>query len=238
MTGKPTTLSVIIPVLGDRDNLRALLQQLASGTQAPEETIVVDGADDAGCAALCRAAGARYLQAPSRRGQQLRTGADAASGEALWFLHADAMPLTNAAEQLRAALAGGAAGGCFRFRFTGPDRWYKRMLERLINWRARLGVPYGDQGLFASRSAYTSAGGFADEPLFEEVRLVRGLRRAGRFVHLDAAIGVSPRRWEQQGWIRRSLANRLLALAFMAGVPAGTLARHYRPIAEHPENPC
>jgi hypothetical protein len=79
-----------------------------------------------------------------------------------------------------------------------------------------------------TRAAYEQAGGFADAPLFEEVPLVRALRRAGRFDSVDAAIGVSPRRWERDGWVRRTLENRLLALAYMAGISPHRLARRYR----------
>ena len=113
------------------------------------------------------------------------------------------------------------------FRFAGAPDWRKRALAALINARARVGVPYGDQGLFATRAAYEAAGGFADAPLFEEVPLVRGLRRQGRFVALGESIGVSPRRWERDGWLRRTLANRALALAYMAGAAPERLARRY-----------
>ncbi len=66
-----------------------------------------------------------------------------------------------------------------------------------------------------------------DAPLFEEVSLVRELRSAGRFDAVDATLGVSPRRWERDGWLRRTLNNRILALGYALGVPAEQLARRY-----------
>lgn len=231
-------VSVIVPVLGDGIALRRLLHVLRQAAEPPAEIIVVDGAADARVSALCAGAGVRYAAAAPGRGPQLRAGAALARGEIFWFLHADAEPAAGAMAALQAAVAAGAVGGCFRFRFAGAPGWHKRALAALVNLRARCGVPYGDQGLFATRTAYFAAGGFAAEPLFEEVPLVRGLRRRGRFAHLALPILVSPRRWEQQGWLRRSLANRLLAMAYMAGIPAGTLARHYRPMQESPEKPC
>lgn len=221
-------ISVVIPVLGDTEPLARLLRQLREQAPAPAEIVVVDGAASAECRALCAREGAVYLDSTPGRGGQLRHGAERARGAALWFLHADAeIPMGALAAVTRALLAG-ATGGHFRFRFAGaPDR-RKRVLAALVNLRVRFGVPYGDQGLFASREAYVCTGGFADAPLFEEVPLVRGLRRIGPFVTLPEAIGVSPRRWERDGWLRRSLGNRLLALAYMAGVPPGRLARRYR----------
>jgi hypothetical protein len=70
-------------------------------------------------------------------------------------------------------------------------------------------------------------GGFADEPLFEEVPLVRAARERGHFAAVSAAIGVSPRRWERDGWLRRSLGNRLLAIGYMLGISPRRLARRY-----------
>jgi hypothetical protein len=64
--------------------------------------------------------------------------------------------------------------------------------------------------------------------LFEEVPLVRALRRAGRFARVGATIGVSPRRWERDGWVRRTLENRVLALGYLAGISPRRLARRYR----------
>lgn len=220
-------LSVVIPVFRDNAALAELLAWLQHPA-APLEVIVVDGADDPGCRALCDRAGARWLATRPGRGHQLDAGARLARGEWLWFLHADSAPPAQGPALVGAALAeAGVAGGWFRFRFRGPDRPGRRLLAGLINWRARFGMAYGDQGLFMRRADYLAAGGFPDVPLFEEVPLLRALRRRGRLVRLDAAIGVSPRRWERDGWLYRSLANRALALAYMLGVPPARLAAWY-----------
>jgi len=225
---EPLPVSVVVPVLDDTPALRRLLPALQSLRPPPEEIVVVDGRSDADCRALCHAHGALYLAAPQGRGRQLRAGAAAARHPLLWFLHADAEPPAAGIAAIREAVRGGAAGGWFRFRFAGHPGLPRRALAALINLRARIGTPYGDQGLFATRTAYEAAGGFADTPLFEEVPLVHSLRRQGRFVPLSATLGVSPRRWERDGWWRRTLENRALALAYMAGVSPQRLAARYR----------
>ncbi len=233
MTDAPALprIAAIIPVLGDIRELHELHARLRSVKRGPAEIIVVDGANDARLRKLCGRWGATYLASRPGRGHQLHQGAMAAQSELLWFLHADAMPGTDSADAMRQALARGAVGGYFRFRFTGERSWRKTALEALINRRAQIGVPYGDQGLFATRCAYRATGGFPDVPLFEEVPLVRALRRAGLFIALPNPIGVSPRRWERDGWLRRTLENRLLALRYILGAPPEKLARRYRPIA-------
>lgn len=221
-------LSVIIPVLGDAPIMERLVRQLATMPEGPDEIVVVDGGNDPDCRNTCTRLGVRYLATAAGRGLQLDTGARAATGDRLWFLHADASPPKAAGRAIRGALNHAQLGGWFRFRFSGVDHALARALSALINLRCRVGTPYGDQGLFMTAQAYRAAGGFPDEPLFEEVPLVRELRRLGSFKPLPQSIGVSPRRWERDGWLRRTLYNRQLAIAYMLGVSPARLARRYR----------
>lgn len=226
--GEPA-VSAVIPVVADTEALGTLLELLQASPSPPDEIIIVDGGNSAGCRSLARRFRCTYLATRAGRGHQLHAGALRATGDVLWFLRADATPPADAVVLIRQCHAAGAAGGYFGFRFAGTPRWFKTVLAQLINWRARIGMPYGDQGLFASRQAYDTVGGFADLPLFEEVALVRGLRGQGDFRRLPADMGVSPRRWERDGWVWRTLHNRYLALAYALGVPASRLARAYRP---------
>ncbi len=226
------SVSVIIPVVADNEALARLIDRLNSLEGPPDEIVIVDGGASSGCRSLARRFSCIYVSARRGRGHQLHAGALRASGDILWFLHADATPPANAIALIRAQHTAGSAGGYFGFRFTGRDTWHKSALARLINLRARFGTPYGDQGLFAARAAYDAAGGFADVPLFEEVPLVRALRRHGSFACMPAEIGVSPRRWERDGWIRRTLGNRLLALGYALGIPPHRLARRYQPLSD------
>jgi rSAM/selenodomain-associated transferase 2 len=223
-------VSVVIPVVADNEALARLLARLRALDVPPDEIVIVDGGSSAGCRSLARRYRCVYVGTRAGRGHQLHAGALRASGDVLWFLHADAEPPANGVAEIRARHVAGDSGGFFTFRFAGAATWYKTLLARLINWRTRFGTPYGDQGLFAGRAAYDAAGGFADTPLFEEVPLVRGLRQHGAFTRVALEIGVSPRRWERDGWLWRSTGNRLLALAYMAGVPPRRLARRYQPL--------
>ncbi len=217
-------VAVIVPVRGDAAALAELLRRLGD---EPDEKIVVSAGDDPAVERICAEAGARLLTSRAGRGPQQHTGALAAGTGWLWFLHADSLPCTGSVMRIREAGTRGAVGGYFRFRFRGPQTAGRRLLAALINFRARFGIPYGDQGLFFRRDVYLACGGFPDEPLFEEVRLVRRARRSGRFLALPVPLGVSPRRWERDGWIRRTLGNRTLALGYAMGFSPRRLARIY-----------
>ena len=228
---RPTpAVSVVIPVIGDNEMLARILDRLRNLPAPPDEIVVVDGGSSAGCRSLARRFRCVYVGTRVGRGHQLHAGALRASGDVLWFLHADADPPEDGVTLIRSRHLAGATGGFFTFRFTGKPALHKRVLAGLINWRTRFGTPYGDQGLFVGRVNYDAVGGFVDTPLFEEVPLVRALRRRGEFTRLPATIGVSPRRWERDGWLWRSAGNRLLALAYIAGVPPRRLARRYQPL--------
>jgi len=224
-------LSVVIPVLNDLHALKILLDRLQAQAGI-NEIVVADGGAEAECRQLCLLRDVHYICTQPGRGQQLIAGATRASGNILWFLHADNIPHETAADAIRRHVDSGYSGGYFRFRFIGPQRWYKTLLEQAINLRTRFGIPYGDQGLFMRREAYTQAGGYTPTPLFEEVKLIKNLRRQGRFKSVPQYIGVSPRRWEREGWLRRSLHNRLLACGYMLGIRPEKLARSYRSIED------
>ncbi len=221
----PYEISIVIPALDDDAALAGLLKRIRGWARKPREIIVVDGACSTSTRSLCERQHAVWLPSVHGRGVQLMKGATYARGSTLWFVRADAEPHPDSLTAIAVAIDTGAVGGYFRFRFSGERRWYKTLLESAIRLRCRWGVPYGDQGIFADRQSFDVCGGFASTPLFEEVPLVKALRRQGRFAALSLSIGVSDRRWHRDGWIRRSLGNRLLALGYMMGLSPARLAR-------------
>ena len=82
-------LSIIIPTLNEAETIDALLADLAPLRSEGAELILVDGGSRD--ATLARAAGAvdQILQVPRGRAAQMNAGAQAATGQLFWFLHAD-----------------------------------------------------------------------------------------------------------------------------------------------------
>ena len=215
----------IIPTVDDEAALHRLLARLADMCPPPDEIVVVDGAASAACALACRAAGASWIPTRTGRAGSLALGAAHCRADVLWFLPADCEPHADALQAIRHSIEAGATGGYFRFRFAGAHTLAKGLLEKCIAWRCRHGSARDDQGIFVTRRAYAASPGITLQPLFAEVALVRALKRTGRFVALDLPITVSPRRWERDGYLRRALANRTLALFFLFGVAPARLAR-------------
>lgn len=223
-----SSFSVIIPCYHDEQKLAQLLDQLIELPHYPAEMIVVDGANDSACSDVCAQYGARWLASEPCRGQQLLEGAALAQQDNLWFLHTDVRLPFDPLVAMTQALEQGAIGGYFRFCFDAPRAWPALLLEPAIALRSRFGVPYGDQGIFVKREAYFAVGGHAPWPLFEEVPLVKGLRRLGHFQPLLEPLWIDSRRWQRDGWWRRTWHNRKLAIYFACGMSPAKLAEQYR----------
>jgi rSAM/selenodomain-associated transferase 2 len=217
-------IAVVIPAL---DEAGRVVDAVASARAPGVEVWVVDGGSRDGTAERAKASGAQVLAAPRGRAAQLDAGTRASEGEVVLLLHADTRLPPGWAEAVRAALAEpGVVGGAFRLRFDGPGA-----ALRLVEWGARLrsrwlGLPYGDQALFARRSALEAAGGVPQAPIMEDLDLVRALRRQGRLVLLPLAVTTSPRRYRGRA-LRHMLRNWVALAAWRLGVDRARVAAWY-----------
>ena len=218
-------LTFVIPVLNEAPGIAALLEQLARDYPAAER-IVVDGGSDDDTLRLATGLADRVLGSEAGRARQMNGGAAAASGEYLFFLHADTRP-TLAQAQLLQALAREPAWGFSPVRLSGAAPAF-RIIEWFINRRSALtGVGTGDQMIFVRREAFNAIGGFDDIPLMEDVALCKRLRRHARPQLLAEPVVTSSRRWEQDGVVRTVLLMWRLRLAYFLGASPQRLWRQY-----------
>lgn len=228
--GRPL-VSVIVPVLRDTPQLAALLDALAPDLGDARVDVVVangDAADRSLDALRRRAAPVRWIDAEPGRGRQMNAGARASSGRWLLFLHADArLGAGWLAAVDDADRRPGVVGGAFRLALASAHP-AARIVERGVDIRTRwLRLPYGDQAIFVRREAFDALGGYRPLGLMEDVDFVRRLRRRGRLRFSPAPVRVSARRWERDGWLRRTGLNLLLLGLYLAGVAPDRLARWY-----------
>lgn len=230
LTADQLLVSVVIPVWRDFDVLACALEHL-SPLPVGVEVIVASVLGEASRYERLRIEHphVRWVSAPRGRAVQMHAGAAVATGRWLLFLHADCTLPGDWTDVIADADAAGAAAGAFRFRLATPD-WRARVIEAGVWLRvALLGLPYGDQALFVRRDVYHGIGGYRDLPLMEDVDLVRRVRRAGPMLRARAPVLTSARRWQHDGWLRRSARNVGLAVRFLMGAaPAGLAQRYFR----------
>jgi rSAM/selenodomain-associated transferase 2 len=221
-------LSVVIPTLDAEAELPHALLALMEGVGAGllREVVVSDGGSRDGTLAVARDAGALVVAGPPGRGGQIRRGVAASGGPWLLVLHADTRLGAGWSDAARAHLEAGAASGAgwFRLRFRAEGT-APRAVERWVDLRSRMGLPYGDQGLLLPRALHDAVGGFEDIPLMEDVAMARALR--GRLTALRAEAWTSAGRYEAGGWIRRGGRNLLTLGRYLAGADPDRLARSY-----------
>lgn len=221
-------LSLILPLLNERALLPELIAHLCPWRQREDcEVILVDGGSSDGSAELLRAAGFQVLSGERGRALQMNRGAAAASGDILLFLHADSRLPAQALPLIEASMAGRKCWGRFDVRISGRSRWFP-LIAALMNLRSRVtGIATGDQAIFVHRETFHALGGFAQQPLMEDIELSRRLLRLSRPACIRARVCTSGRRWQANGVWRTVLLMWRLRLAYWCGVPVEKLAREY-----------
>jgi rSAM/selenodomain-associated transferase 2 len=222
-------LSVIIPALNEAPGIVALLQSLQPLRRRGHEVIVVDGGSTDSTLALAAPLSDRTLATPRGRALQMQAGASEASGDVLWFLHADSSIPPHADRLIAVALQSPAAQwGRFDVALAGAGRLL-RLVAYLMNLRARLsGIVTGDQGLFVRRELFARSGGFPPIPLMEDIALSRVLKRKARPAVVPGTLTTSARRWQRHGTLRTILTMWLLRFGYWLGLRPQLLARYYR----------
>lgn len=225
-------LSIVIPALNEARAIGSTLDHARRLNHAAE-IIVVDGGSTDETSAIARQRGVHVLTSEAGRGAQMHVGAREAGGAAILFLHADTLvPPGLDNEILRVLEDARVVGGNCRVRFDG-DSIAARFLTWLYPQLRRLGLLYGDSGIFVRRDVYEAIGGFAPLPLFEDLELVQRLRRRGRVVTLPFTVTTSSRRFERRSFAFVFARWTVLQILFWCGVPPRLLARRYADVRKN-----
>lgn len=227
----PTQLSVIVICLNEGAAIARTLAPLAAWRERGVEVIVVDGTSQDDSAQQASPHADLVLVVSAGRATQLNAGANVAQGENLLFLHADTVAPLDA-DRIICARIGDAnsplAWGRFNVRIEGSSKWLA-VIAWMMNWRSRLtGIATGDQGLFMTRVAFDAVGGFADQPLMEDIEISQRLRRLTRPICLTQQVTTSGRRWEARGVWRTVILMWSLRWRYWRGESAVSLAKEYR----------
>lgn len=211
-------LSVIIPTFNEEQELPKLLQFLREYSQL-HEIIVVDANSNDNTVAIAEQFGCLVIQSSiKRRSVQLDMGGKIASGDWLFFLHADSIPPNSFINDISSIQSQKASAGCFRLKFD-PSNAFLRFFEMFV------GIPWlicrgGDQGLVIKNTVYRAIGGFNTAlHIMEDIDIIVRLKKnKEHFVILQTRIKTSSRAYEQYGNWRLQWAYALTHLRFWLGV--------------------
>lgn len=217
----PVSVSVVVPALNEQARIGAAVRSALSGGAA--EVIVVDGGSGDDTRSVALSAGARVIEAPRGRAQQMNSGASVATGDALVFLHGDTrLPAGFAARVCDELAVDGTSGGAFAW---GTDDTPLSGLFNLVGSTrmAIFRIPYGDQAIFLRRRTFENLGGYPSLPVMEDWEFAQRLSRLGALRLLPERVMTSSRRWSDGGVLRPSIMYLAIIAGYRLGVDPAVL---------------
>jgi rSAM/selenodomain-associated transferase 2 len=196
-----TKISIIIPILNEAENIKILLNHLLENASKEHisEIIVVDGGSTDGSKNIVESfQNIIYLNSEKGRAKQMNAGAKKASGNILYFLHADSFPPKHFDELISSEVNNGNFAGCFKMQFDSNHWWLKLAgWFTKFNWRICRG---GDQSQFITTSLFETIGGFDESyVVYEDNMLINELYKRKQFVVIQQPIKTSARLYEKHG---------------------------------------
>ena len=228
---KKMKISIVTPVFNEPRIplfLRDLKRKCGQSVWEQAEIIVVDGDPAGSTIELISDPAVKTGIAQKGRARQQNFGAKMAQGAVLLFLHADTRLPGNFTNLIRKTIHVGFSGGAFDLQIDSPHPLL-RFTSRIGSFRSRItGIPYGDQGIFITRSLFEKIGGFPDLPLMEDIALMLRIKKSRKaFTILPDKAVTSPRMWYKKGILYTMIRNPILALLYYLGVSPRILVRFY-----------
>lgn len=234
------TISIIIPIRNEANNLPQLFDNINSLKPSPQQVILVDGGSKDDSISITQryieelmldnksAINWQVVESVAGRAAQMNTGAALATSEVLLFLHADTQLPIDAISEVAAAIET-AEWGRFDVQLDSrqPMLW---VVSTMINWRSRLsGIATGDQAIFIKRALFKQMDGYPKQALMEDVELCKRLKGSAKPACLKSKVITSARRWQQHGTWRTIVLMWQLRFDYWRGVSTDNIkARYYQ----------
>lgn len=219
-------ISIIIPILNEAETIVSLLDVLvARMKQKHHELILVDGGSTDDTTAVVtnfiatfnrkqnqdrkrcvdqlfgneeHAVYIQLFESQKGRAKQMNLGAQKATGDILYFLHADTFPPKNFDEFILQEIKKGNKAGCFRMKF---DSWHPVLL--VSQFFTRFNVSWcrgGDQSLFVEKSFFESLHGFDESyVIYEDCEFINRIYEQDTFTVIPKSVKTSARKYKTNG---------------------------------------
>lgn len=227
--------SIIIPTYQEVSIIGKSLKHLKKVSEGMDyEIIVVDGGSDDGTIDVINSFDVTLLKCPKKgRACQMNYGAKHASGEILYFLHADAFPPSTFLQTIETAIGHGFDFGHFRQRILSENKLVK--LNSFFSRLPGLIGSGGDQSLFIRKPFFDELRGYNEQlALMEDYDFVKRARKKGNWVKVPIALQVADRKYNYNSFVRVNASNVLIYGAYRLGVSPDRLKRWYSCLIKGP----
>ena len=222
-------ISIIIPTYNEASSIGKLIAYLQlNDADKIAEIIISDAGSSDETLAIAKQSEAIALLSPQKgRAAQMNYGASKASGNILYFVHADSFPPVNFPADISEAVNNGFDFGRYRTKFNSANlllkinAWFTR-----FNWFICYG---GDQTLFVTKALFEKSGGFKNDLLImEEYEFCDRLMKDYKYkIFADTAL-VNARKYEGRSWLQVQLANQKAVQLFKNGASQEDIVERYK----------
>lgn len=223
-------ISVIIPTYQEEKRIVSLVEhlQLYGGTNL-KEIIVSDGGSSDHTVELAYEAGAKTIvNNKVNRASQLNFGVSQASGDILYFVHADTFPPTNFVQEILNEFNNGYQAGNFASRFSS-DKKLLKINHFLDNFNVLFFRGGGDHSLYVHKNTFDSTGGYNEKfVIMEDFDMVKRLKSTTKFAFIKSNITVSDRKYKNNSYFKVAFAYSFTYLLFLLKLSPIKLLKIYR----------
>jgi rSAM/selenodomain-associated transferase 2 len=209
-------ISVIVPTFNEEGNICELIQHLRKCDHYGQLEIVVCDSPNSKDEGWKKAKdlGAKVFKSPKAyRAYQMNYGAEQASFDVLYFLHADARPPINFVSQIISSLEN-VDFGIFAYKFNSKSIILK--FNAFFTKYDGMFAGGGDQSFFIKAEEFKQLGGFDNQlKIMEDFDIYRRAKKSKlRFAIVKDPLTVSARKYERNSWIKVNAINLAIFMIY------------------------
>ena len=230
-------VSIIIPTYNEAENMEIIIPYLRSVKENSAVEIIVSDAGSKDCTVeKAKQFGAITIISPLKgRAGQMNYAAQFATGNILYFVHADSRPPLTFYRDIEAALAKGYNCGCYRSQFES-----KSLLLKVNAFFTRFNVLFcrgGDQTIFVTKELFDKVGAYKNEMLImEDYDFLERIRKHGKFKLFNKATVFSARKYDENSWLKVQKANLAVVRMYKKGSSQQEMLDTYKRMLNYREN--
>ncbi|MBC7651973.1 MAG: TIGR04283 family arsenosugar biosynthesis glycosyltransferase [Deinococcales bacterium] len=225
-------ISIVIPTYNEAAIIAQLVTYLQlNGGKTIAEIIVIDGGSDETLQIAAQLGAVTAKAFVKGRAAQMNQGAAMASGNILYFVHADTLPPKSFAVDIETNINNGFEFGRYCTQFDS-----KSLLLKLNAYftKFNLFVCYGgDQTLFITKTLFAAIGGFnADFRVMEDYDITIRAKKKANYKIINKNVLVSARKYEHNSWIKVQKANYIVVKMFKKGASQQAIITKYKTLIQ------
>ncbi|HNP19649.1 MAG TPA: TIGR04283 family arsenosugar biosynthesis glycosyltransferase [Fulvivirga sp.] len=232
-------ISVIIPTYNEQGRIGKLVDEIHNSNNGHiHEIIVVDGGSEDNTVNEAKRSYVRLIESTEKgRAIQMNEAASMATGDILYFVHADTRPPKGFDNLIVEKYGDDNRAGCFTsiFDWNHPFLRFCNFFSKLPFWFCR----GGGQTLFVCNSLFHKLGGFKTEmSLMEEYEFIGRLKKETNFTIIKKNAITSARDYRKNGAVRLQLIYAYVFYLYAIGASQERMLNFLKERVMKPSKSC